>query len=92
MNATATIRRAPRLREYGPTSFRLVARTRNGEDINVKIETLVGSCIGVAGQMTLTVDEWRALSVMLAFAESKHGEALQTKLEIDADDFVRQVM
>ncbi|MGH9316260.1 MAG: hypothetical protein ACRD1P_04040 [Thermoanaerobaculia bacterium] len=88
----ASERKAPRVREYGPTSFRLTATTRNGEDVQVTVRTRVGDRSGLAGTLNLTVDEWRALSVMLAFAESKHGGALQTKVEILADDFVRQVM
>ncbi|MGH9316829.1 MAG: hypothetical protein ACRD1P_06965 [Thermoanaerobaculia bacterium] len=80
------------MREYGPTSFRLEATTRNGEDVQVMVHTRVMDRLGLAGKLTLTVDEWRALSVMLAFAESKHGEALQTRVEVLADDFVRQVM
>jgi hypothetical protein len=85
---------APKIREYKPTRFKLVARTRNGFDIEVRVEGNAAreGKMETLGKLQMTPDQWRALNVMLSFAEVKVGHALRSTIEVDADDFVAQVL
>lgn len=88
------MKRPPEIREYKRTKFKLVASTQNGYDIDVRVETNVDDSgrMGCVGQLSVSPDQWRALNVMLMFAETKVGGALRTSVEVEADDYVRQVL